>query len=71
MLNQENKATGIFQQEMLKLYWQISIQKLFGCDNKVGMTGHYTGTWKSNGKKFKTNAVHIWTVEDGKLVHFF
>jgi len=34
------------------------------------MTGHYTGTWKSNGKKFKTNAVHIWTVEDGKLVHF-
>jgi ketosteroid isomerase-like protein len=35
------------------------------------MQGFYEGVYKPTGKKFKANAVHIWTVKDGKVTHFF
>ena len=51
--------------------FRIDIQELFGCDDKVIMVGHYRGTYKATGKPFRANATHVWTVQDGKLVHFF
>jgi hypothetical protein len=35
------------------------------------MVGYYEGTNKATGKNFKANATHIWTVKNGKMVHFF
>ncbi|MEA3476941.1 MAG: hypothetical protein U9R60_02085 [Bacteroidota bacterium] len=35
------------------------------------MPKYYTGVWALKGKKFKVNAVHIWTVKYGMIVHFF
>jgi len=35
------------------------------------MVGYYKGIWKATGKEFKANAIHVWTVNNGKLAHFF
>lgn len=51
--------------------FNVEIKELMECDDRVIMEGHYRGTWKSTGKKFKANAVHIWTVKNGKLSRFF
>ncbi len=51
--------------------FSIDIQELFGCGEKVVMVGHYRGTYKETGKPFKANATHVWTIRDGKMVHFF
>ena len=51
--------------------FQVDIRELFGSGEKVVMVGYYTGTWKGTGKVFKANATHVWTVKDGKAVHFF
>ena len=44
---------------------------LFGSSDRVVMMGHYTGTWKETGKKFRANATHVWKLKDGKATHFF
>jgi uncharacterized protein len=51
--------------------FNVDINELFGCDDKVVMVGHYTGKWKATGKEFKANATHVWTLKDGKAIHFF
>lgn len=51
--------------------FQIEIDELFGCDDKVVMVGHYTGVWKKTGKQFKANATHVWKFKDGKATQFF
>lgn len=51
--------------------FHIDIKELFGCKDKVVMMGHYTGTWIATGKKFRVNASHIWTINDGKITHMF
>ncbi|MCW9707281.1 nuclear transport factor 2 family protein [Fodinibius salsisoli] len=51
--------------------FNIEIEELMECDDRVIMTGYYTGTWKATGKKFKANAVHVWTVKSEKLSRFF
>lgn len=51
--------------------FNIDIQAIFGVGNKVVMEGYYTGVWKESGKPFKSNAVHIWDVENGKAVRYF
>lgn len=51
--------------------FNIEIENLMESDDKVIMSGYYTGTWKATGKRFKANAVHIWTVKNGKLSRFF
>jgi ketosteroid isomerase-like protein len=32
--------------------------------------GHYDGTVKKNGKRADSDWVHVFTVKDGKVVHF-
>jgi ketosteroid isomerase-like protein len=39
--------------------------------DKIVMVGYYNGTYKSTGKKFKANAMHSWTLKNGKVSHFF
>lgn len=51
--------------------FNIEIEELLESGDRVIMTGYYTGTWKATGKKFKANAVHVWTVKNEKLSRFF
>ena len=51
--------------------FNIAVNEIFGADDKVVMVGYYQGTNKATGNPFKANATHVWTVKDGKLVHFF
>nr|MBD3622321.1 nuclear transport factor 2 family protein [Sunxiuqinia sp.] len=51
--------------------FKIQISDFVDGGDKIVMVGHYTGTWKATGKKFKANATHTWTFEDGKAIHFF
>ena len=51
--------------------FNIEITQIFGADDKVVMQGYYRGTNKATGKAFKANAIHVWTVKDGKAAHFF
>ena len=52
-------------------WFNISVNEIFGADDKVVMTGYYQGTNKATGNPFKANATHVWTVKDGKLTNFF
>jgi ketosteroid isomerase-like protein len=51
--------------------FNIAVNEIFGADDKVVMVGYYQGTNKATGKPFKANATHVWTVKDGKAIHFF
>ena len=51
--------------------FNISVNEIFGADDKVVMVGYYQGTNKATGNPFKANATHIWTVKNGMLTHFF
>jgi ketosteroid isomerase-like protein len=51
--------------------FRIEITDLIGTEDKVVMQGFYHGTWKPTGKAFKANAVHSWTLKDGKITKFF
>ena len=51
--------------------FNIVVNEIFGADDKVVMTGYYEGTNKATGNPFKANAVHVWTIKNGKLVHFY
>lgn len=51
--------------------FNIEIEELIECGDRVIMAGYYRGTWKATGKKFKANAVHVWSVKNEKLTRFF
>lgn len=51
--------------------FNISVNEIFGADDKVVMEGYYQGTNKATGNSFKANATHVWTVKNGKLIRFF
>lgn len=51
--------------------FNIDIDDLFESGDRVVMVGHYQGTWKPTGKKFRANATHVWTVKNGIATHFF
>ena len=51
--------------------FNIAVNEIFGADNKVVMVGYYQGTNKATGNAFKANATHVWTVNNGKMTHFF
>jgi ketosteroid isomerase-like protein len=63
---------GIFAQIPV-LYDNFNIDVLDFVDggDKIVMVGYYTGTWKATGKKFKAQAAHTWTFDDGKVAEFF
>jgi len=51
--------------------FNVSVTDIFGEGDRVAMVGYYEGTNKETGHPFKANAAHIWTIKNGKLVHFF
>ncbi len=51
--------------------FNIDIKELIGIGDKVVMVGYYTGNWKETGKEFRANAVHVWTVRNNEVTHFF
>ena len=51
--------------------FSIEISDFVDGGDRIVMVGHYTGTWKATGKKFKANATHTWSLKNGKAVHFF
>ena len=51
--------------------FNIAVNEIFGADNKVVMVGYYQGTNKATGNSFKANATHVWTINNGKMTHFF
>jgi hypothetical protein len=51
--------------------FNIVVKQIFGADDKVVMVGYYAGTNKATGNQFKANATHVWTIKNGKFVHFF
>jgi ketosteroid isomerase-like protein len=50
--------------------FKIEISELFGADDKVVMVGYYSGTNRATGNSFKANAIHVWTVKDGKGIRY-
>lgn len=65
-------AENVFS--MIPEYYEafdIEVDTLMECGDRVVMKGYYVGTWKETGKKFKANAVHIWAVKNDKFSHFF
>ncbi len=51
--------------------FQIEIRDFVDGGDKIVMVGYYTGIWKATGKKFRANATHTWSFENGKATHFF
>ena len=51
--------------------FKIEVSDFVDGDDKIVMVGHYSGTWKATGKKFRANAMHAWTFKNGKATHFF
>ena len=51
--------------------FNIDIIDIFGEGDKVALKGYYLGTNKATGNAFKANAVHIWTIKDSIITHFF
>ena len=50
--------------------FHIDISDFVDGGDRIVMVGHYAGTWKATGKKFKANATHTWTFKNGKATHF-
>lgn len=51
--------------------FNIAVSEIFGVDDKVVMVGYYQGTNKTTANVFKANATHVWTIKNGKIIHFF
>ena len=51
--------------------FNVEITDFVDGGDKVVMVGYYVGTYKQTGKKFKANATHVWTINDGKIAKFF
>jgi hypothetical protein len=51
--------------------FNIEVSDFVDGGDRIVMVGHYCGTWKATGKKFRANATHTWTLKDGKAVQFF
>jgi ketosteroid isomerase-like protein len=68
----EAVVTNVFMN--LPVYFDgfnVAVNDIFGQGNKVVMGGYYQGINKATGNAFKANATHVWTVQNGKFVHFF
>ena len=51
--------------------FSIEISDFVDGGDRIVMVGHYTGTWKATGKKFRANATHTCTFKNDKATHFF
>jgi ketosteroid isomerase-like protein len=48
----------------------VSVDEIFSAGDKVVALGFYDGVYKANGKRFRAQVAHIWTLANGKAVKF-
>ncbi|PZG56024.1 DUF4440 domain-containing protein [Spongiactinospora gelatinilytica] len=48
----------------------VEIESLFDAGGQVIALGHYSGRHRGTGRAFRTRMVHLWWLEDGKVVRF-
>ena len=48
----------------------VNMDTLIDAGDTIIATGRYAGTYKKTGQAINPQAVHIWTMKDGKAVHF-
>jgi uncharacterized protein len=50
--------------------YTIAPDELLDAGDWVVALGWYSGTYKTTGRKFRARFAHVWTLRDGKIVHF-
>jgi ketosteroid isomerase-like protein len=50
--------------------FRIEVQRLHACGATVVMQGRYTATVQPTGKNLSVQVVHVWDIEDGKVVRW-
>lgn len=48
----------------------VEVGEILDAGDTVVALGHYVGTYKATGRSQRTQLVHVWRVEDGKVVRF-
>lgn len=48
----------------------VEVDEILDAGETVVALGHYVGTFKETGREQRTQLVHVWRVEDGKVVRF-
>jgi len=48
----------------------IKVSELLDAGDKIVVLGRYEGPVKSTNKSIDAQMAHVWTLEDGKIVHF-
>lgn len=66
--DQQGKA-AIFQ-DLFKAYFMAKPKEFYEDGNTIIVVGVYSGTYKLTGNFFEADFVHIWRVENGKIVRF-
>jgi len=50
--------------------YTFSLERLIDADTTIVGIGTYSGIYKATGKKMIARVVHVWDVDDGKVVRF-
>jgi ketosteroid isomerase-like protein len=48
----------------------VEVDEIFGTGDRVVALGFYDGVYRANGKLFRAQVAHIWTLANGKAVKF-
>ena len=48
----------------------VAMDDLIDGDDRVVALGRYNGTYKNTGRAMNPQAVHVWSLKDGKVVRF-
>lgn len=48
----------------------VEVDEILDAGETVVVLGRYVGTFKETGREQRTQLVHVWRVEDGKVVRF-
>ena len=70
-LGPEAVLTGVFAR--IGEEWDgftVVPEDLLDAGNTVVVLGRYTGTYKATGRTLDAQLVHVWRIEDGKVVRF-
>ena len=50
--------------------FSFTLERLLDAGHEVVGIGHYNGTCKATGKSMTARVVHVWSMEDGKVLAF-
>jgi len=64
-------AEGVFGRIMNEWDdWSVDVGELLDAGDTVVALGHYTGTFKKNGRPHRSQMVHVWRLASGKITGF-